>query len=119
MWKPPRSVRGAGCGVVSLRDAGSFTRLAQPGRLVDVEGPRRNSPTTTSASSGWNEKPSAIGPTGSRDPDLDSEHRDTLEKILNHPASGNIEWRQVRSLLEAVGTVVQERNGKLEVTLGA
>jgi hypothetical protein len=52
-------------------------------------------------------------------PDLDSEHRDTLEKILNHPASGNIEWRQVRSLLEAVGTVVQERNGKLEVTLGA
>jgi hypothetical protein len=51
--------------------------------------------------------------------DLDSEHRDTLEKILNHPASGNIEWRQVRSLLEAVGTVVQERNGKLEVTLGA
>jgi hypothetical protein len=52
-------------------------------------------------------------------PDLDSEHRDTLEKILNHPASGNIEWRQVRSLLEAVGTVIQEHNGKLEVTLGA
>jgi hypothetical protein len=51
--------------------------------------------------------------------DLDSEHRDTLEKILNHPASGNIEWRQVRSLLEAVGTVTQEHNGKLEVTLGA
>jgi hypothetical protein len=50
---------------------------------------------------------------------LDSEHRDTLEKILNHPASGNIEWRQVRSLLEAVGTVIQEHNGKLEVTLGA
>jgi len=51
--------------------------------------------------------------------DLDSEHRDTLEKILNHPASGNIEWRQVRSLLEAVGTVTQAHNGKLEVTLGA
>jgi hypothetical protein len=50
--------------------------------------------------------------------DLDSEHRDTLEKILNHPASGNIEWRQVRSLLEAVGTVTQEHNGKLEITLG-
>jgi hypothetical protein len=119
MWKPPRSVRGAVAVSFRCVTPEVLARLAQPGRLVDVEGPRRNSPTTTSASSGWNEKPSAIGPTGSRDPDLDSEHRDTLEKILNHPASGNIEWRQVRSLLEAVGTVVQERNGKLEVTLGA
>ena len=50
--------------------------------------------------------------------DLDSAHRDTLEKILNHPASGNVEWRQVRSLLEAVGTAVEEHNGKLKVTLG-
>jgi hypothetical protein len=49
---------------------------------------------------------------------LDSEHRDTLEKILNHPASGNIEWRQVRSLLEAVGTATWHDNGKLEVTIG-
>ena len=50
--------------------------------------------------------------------DLGSEHRNTLEKILNHPASGNIEWRQVRSLLEAVGTTTEEHNGKLRVTLG-
>jgi hypothetical protein len=50
--------------------------------------------------------------------DLDSAHRDTLDKILNHPASGNIEWRQVRSLLEAVGTATEEHNGKLKVTLG-
>ena len=49
---------------------------------------------------------------------LDSEHRDTLEKILNHPASGNIEWRQVRSLLEALGTATDKHNGKVEVTLG-
>lgn len=49
---------------------------------------------------------------------LNSEHRDTLEKILRHPASGNIEWRQVRSLLDAVGTVIEEHNGKLKVTLG-
>ena len=50
--------------------------------------------------------------------DLGNEHRDTLEKILRHPASGNVEWRQVRSLLEAVGTATEKHNGKLEVTLG-
>lgn len=49
---------------------------------------------------------------------LSNRHRDTLEKIFEHPSSGNLEWRQVRSLLEAVGTVVQEPNGKLRVTLG-
>jgi hypothetical protein len=49
---------------------------------------------------------------------VNAEHRDTLEKILNHPASGNVEWRQVRSLLEAVGTVTEHHNGRVEVTLG-
>jgi hypothetical protein len=50
--------------------------------------------------------------------DLDSHHRKTLRKILGHPASGNIEWRQVLSLLEAAGTVQEEHNGKFRVTLG-
>ena len=50
--------------------------------------------------------------------DLNNHHRDTLQKILSHPASGNIEWRQVLSLLKAVGTVDEERNGKVKVTLG-
>ena len=49
---------------------------------------------------------------------LSSRHRDTLEKILRHPASGNIEWREVRALLEAAGGAVEEHNGKLKVTLG-
>jgi hypothetical protein len=49
---------------------------------------------------------------------VSNHHRDTLEKIFEHPSSGNVEWRQVRSLLEAVGTVVQEPNAKLRVTLG-
>ena len=49
---------------------------------------------------------------------LNNHHRDTLQRILSHPASGNIEWRQVRSLLEAVGTTTEEHNGKLRVTLG-
>jgi hypothetical protein len=50
--------------------------------------------------------------------DLNSHHRDTLQRILSHPASGNIEWREVLSLLNAVGTVDQEPNGKFKVTLG-
>jgi hypothetical protein len=51
--------------------------------------------------------------------DLNHHHRDTLEKIFGHPASGNIEWRQVLSLLEAVGTTAVEHNGKVKVTLGS
>ena len=50
---------------------------------------------------------------------LSNHHRDTLEKIFRHPASGNIDWRQVISLLDAVGTTVEEDNGNVKVTLGA
>ena len=50
--------------------------------------------------------------------DLSNEHRDTLERIFSHPSSGNIEWRQVKGLLESLGSATEEHNGKLEVTLG-
>jgi hypothetical protein len=50
--------------------------------------------------------------------DLDSHHRDTLRKIFQHPASHNLEWRAVVSLLEAVGTVTWHRDGKIDVTIG-
>ena len=49
---------------------------------------------------------------------LGSHHRDTLERLFSHPSSANIEWRQVRSLLEVVGTVTEEPNGKVKITLG-
>ena len=49
---------------------------------------------------------------------LNNHHRDTLERIFRHPASGNLEWRQVASLLEAVGATTEEHNGKLKVTVG-
>ena len=48
---------------------------------------------------------------------VNSDHRVTLERLFEHPASANIEWRQVRSLLEALGVVSEKHNGKLEVTL--
>jgi hypothetical protein len=50
--------------------------------------------------------------------DLNNRHRDTLERIFSHPSSGNIEWRQVLSLLEAIATTTEEHNGKVRVTLG-
>ena len=50
--------------------------------------------------------------------DLNSDHRGTAERIFRHPASGNIAWREVRSLLEALGAATEERDGQLEVTLG-
>jgi len=49
---------------------------------------------------------------------LSSHHRLTIEKIFRHPAGGNIEWRQVVSLLEDLGSVNHEHNGKFTVTLG-
>ena len=49
---------------------------------------------------------------------LDGRHRDTVEKIFSHPASGNVEWRHVLTLLNHVGTVTEEHNGKFKVTLG-
>jgi hypothetical protein len=49
---------------------------------------------------------------------LSNHHRETVAKILHHPASGNVEWRQVLSLLEAIGEVAEEHNGKFKVTLG-
>jgi hypothetical protein len=51
--------------------------------------------------------------------DLNNHHRETLRKIFTHPSSGNVEWHQVLSLLEAVGTVAEERNGKVRVTVGS
>jgi hypothetical protein len=50
--------------------------------------------------------------------DLDAAHRDTVEHIFARPSSGNVEWRQVRSLLEAVATVDEGPDGKLRVELG-
>ena len=50
--------------------------------------------------------------------DLDSEHCKTVEQIFNRPSSANVEWRRVRSLIEAVASDVQEHDGNLRATLG-
>jgi hypothetical protein len=51
--------------------------------------------------------------------DVTADHRVTLERIFRHPESANIEWRQVLSLLEAVGSVTEEHNGNVKVTVGS
>ncbi len=48
---------------------------------------------------------------------LSNRHRDTLQEIFRHPVSHNIEWRNVISLLDAVGTVTEHHDGKLTVAL--
>lgn len=48
---------------------------------------------------------------------LNNHHRDTLDKILRHPSSGNVEWKDVVSLLDTVAETTREHNGKYEVTL--
>ncbi|MGB0093531.1 MAG: hypothetical protein WBP81_13510 [Solirubrobacteraceae bacterium] len=49
---------------------------------------------------------------------LSNRHRDTVDRIFSQPPSHNIQWREVVSLLETVGTVTHEHNGKLKVSLG-
>jgi len=52
-------------------------------------------------------------------PKLDAHHRATVQRILSHPTSHNIEWHDVLSLLEQVGSVIEERDGLYKVTIGS
>lgn len=54
----------------------------------------------------------------SPEPHLSNHHRNTLREIFQHPVSHNIEWREVVSLLDAIGTTVEQHGGKLDVTIG-
>lgn len=49
---------------------------------------------------------------------LSNNHRDTLLQLFQHPTSHNIEWHAVLSLLEAVGSVERQHDGKYLVGLG-
>jgi hypothetical protein len=50
---------------------------------------------------------------------LDNHHRNTVRQIFQHPASHNIEWHAVLSLLEAIGTVTAHHDGKVTVAVGS
>ena len=49
---------------------------------------------------------------------LNNHHRNTLEELLDHQHTGNMHWREVRSLLEAVGTVEENHSGKFKIHVG-
>ena len=46
-------------------------------------------------------------------------HRHTLLQLFRHPTSHNIEWHDVLSLLDAVGSVELRHDGKYAVHVGA
>lgn len=49
---------------------------------------------------------------------LNHHHQVTVKAIFRHPVGHNVEWHDVLSLLEKVGTVVEEKNGRFRVTVG-
>jgi hypothetical protein len=49
---------------------------------------------------------------------LNNQHRDTVAKILQHPASHNVEWHSVLSLLHYIGQVDERHDGRFKVTIG-
>lgn len=44
---------------------------------------------------------------------LDHHHRKTVAKIFAHPTSHNIQWHDVESLLERLGTVGESHAGNI------
>ena len=50
---------------------------------------------------------------------LNGHHRKTLAAIFTHPAPHNIEWHDVISLLETLGTMTDRHSGGHTVTIGA
>lgn len=50
---------------------------------------------------------------------LNGHHRKTLAGIFRHPASHNVEWHDVLSLLNYLGSVSERHSGGYEVTIGA
>jgi hypothetical protein len=65
------------------------------------------------------ESKGSIVTSGFQQEHLDNRHRDTLRQIFEHPVSHNIEWRAVRSLLEAIGDTTVRHDGKYVFQLGA
>jgi len=42
---------------------------------------------------------------------MSKRHKKTLNSIFTQPISGNIQWRDVESLLKSLGAVISERAG--------
>jgi hypothetical protein len=49
---------------------------------------------------------------------IHSAHLRTLESLFRHPTAHNLEWMDVVGLMERIGTVREERNGKFAFAVG-
>jgi hypothetical protein len=49
-------------------------------------------------------------------PYLNGRHKHTYDAIFRHPTAHNLEWHDVRSLLDSLADVVEGQNGALQVT---
>ena len=45
-------------------------------------------------------------------------HQNTIDEIFSKPTSGNVRWHKVLTLMEALGTVEQQHNSHVRVTIG-
>lgn len=52
-------------------------------------------------------------------PQLNGHHRKTLASLFRHPASHNVEWHDVLSLLQHIGTVTERHSGDFDIAIGA
>jgi hypothetical protein len=43
-------------------------------------------------------------------------HQGTYDAVFQHPIARNLQWRDVRSMLDAIADVAEEQNGNLKVT---
>jgi hypothetical protein len=48
-------------------------------------------------------------------PHLTGAHRRTYDAVFQHPLARNLDWRDVRSMLRAIGGVAREHNGNLKI----
>lgn len=47
---------------------------------------------------------------------INHHQRNTLDKLLAHPTSHNLHWKDVLHMLEALGTVEERHDGKVKIT---
>jgi hypothetical protein len=49
---------------------------------------------------------------------INHHQKDTLEKLLAHPTTHNLHWKEMMHLAEAIGTVEERHDGKVKLTIG-
>lgn len=48
---------------------------------------------------------------------LNNHHRQTLDALFAHPTRHNVQWKDVGSLLSAIGDIEEKHDGRVAVTI--